>query len=242
MSNVLIMLGGLGTNKFFWDNQLELKDTFDEVIPLELLGHGDNLKDMPITLENMANDIIQQIDDMDIEKFHLMGLSIGGIVSQEIIRKYRKRVKSLILVNTLSWFPPLPCSIIELFKPLSVDCPDRHLDMILNNALHIKDKETLECARKGFTIHKSTYEKCARSALYVNYLGLLNGWMKPVLIITGTRDNITNKWYGQQSYNALPFCNTKKKIVELNCGHLSNIELPEQFNNEIRKFYNKYLK
>lgn len=238
---VLVLLHGLGQNKHCFDEQLVLNDTFDEVIPIELLGHGENTSNDIITIENMARDVLSQLDCRGINEFHLLGLSLGSLVAQEIIRQSRSRVKSLIVANGLSVFPLIPTSILELYKPLIVECPKKHLEAILSSVIHIKTPSVIERVQRSFSINQDTYERCARSALYVNYSGLLNGLNIPVLIITSTYDSVTSKWFGQQSYACLPIHNKRKQIVELPCGHISSLEMPKEFNKEIRNFFKKYI-
>jgi pimeloyl-ACP methyl ester carboxylesterase len=56
-----------------------------------------------ITIENMAKDVIELLD----ESAYICGLSLGGIVAQEIYKQAPDKVKGLILANHIDpkWHP-----------------------------------------------------------------------------------------------------------------------------------------
>ena len=54
----------------------------------------------PHSLIDMANDAIAVLDELRIDRIHVLGLSLGGFVAQEIAIAYPERVRSLILMST----------------------------------------------------------------------------------------------------------------------------------------------
>ena len=54
----------------------------------------------PYSLIDMANDAIAVLDELRIDRIHVLGLSLGGFVAQEIAIAYPERVRSLILMST----------------------------------------------------------------------------------------------------------------------------------------------
>lgn len=48
----------------------------------------------------MANDAVAVLDDLRIDRAHVLGLSLGGFVAQEVAIKYPERVQSLTLMST----------------------------------------------------------------------------------------------------------------------------------------------
>ena len=54
----------------------------------------------PYSLEDMATDLIHLLDGLDIEKAHLVGISLGGMIAQIAAINSSKRVKSLTCIGT----------------------------------------------------------------------------------------------------------------------------------------------
>ncbi len=76
--------------------------------------NNDNVS--PYTLDDLANDTVELINYLNISKFHLIGLSMGGMISQSIAYKYSERILSL---NLLLTSPILWNKNIELSPPSS---------------------------------------------------------------------------------------------------------------------------
>src|SRR5260221_11161682 len=104
---VLLLLHSLGTNLHVWDWQVDLLATRFRIVRADLRGHGkSDVPAGPYSVEQMAEDIVALLDAMEIETFHLAGLSIGGLIAQQIAHLYRSRVKSLTLCDTALAIPP----------------------------------------------------------------------------------------------------------------------------------------
>ncbi len=58
----------------------------------------------PFTIRMMADDAIALLDTLDIKRPHVFGISMGGMISQEIVLNYPERVKGLVLgCTTPGW-------------------------------------------------------------------------------------------------------------------------------------------
>src|SRR6185436_12969393 len=58
--------------------------------------------DLPYTTRMMADDTIALMDHLGIERAHLLGVSLGGMIAQEIVLEYPERVRTLQLHCTLA--------------------------------------------------------------------------------------------------------------------------------------------
>ena len=63
---------------------------------------------VPYTLEDMAADVISLMDHLDVEKAHIAGISMGGIIAQLVALGYSDRVICLICIASTSSDPRLP--------------------------------------------------------------------------------------------------------------------------------------
>ena len=97
----VLMIQGLGASKNAWNLQRITMATRFRIISFDNRGAGRSDKPTePFTLEQMADDAIAVLDAAGIETAHVVGASMGGVISQIVAVKYPQRVRSLTLVCT----------------------------------------------------------------------------------------------------------------------------------------------
>ena len=97
----VLMIQGLGASKNAWNLQRIAMATRFRIISFDNRGAGRSDKPTePFTLEQMADDAIAVLDAAGIETAHVVGASMGGVISQIVAVKYPHRVRSLTLVCT----------------------------------------------------------------------------------------------------------------------------------------------
>jgi len=97
----VLMIQGLGASKNAWNLQRIAMATRFRIISFDNRGAGRSDKPtVPFTLEQMAEDAIAVLDAAGIETAHVIGASMGGVISQIVAVKYPHRVRSLTLVCT----------------------------------------------------------------------------------------------------------------------------------------------
>ena len=75
------------------------------VVAWDHRGHSDSTNTgdpSTYTFEVLATDAVAVLDHLGIERFHLVGHSMGGIVAQHVVRRHPGRVVSLVLMDTLA--------------------------------------------------------------------------------------------------------------------------------------------
>jgi 3-oxoadipate enol-lactonase len=96
-----LLVQGLGAEKNSWNLQRAALALRHRTIAFDNRGAGRSDKpDGTYNLEQMADDAIAVLDAAGIESAHVVGLSMGGAISQIITLKYPQRVRSLTLVAT----------------------------------------------------------------------------------------------------------------------------------------------
>jgi pimeloyl-ACP methyl ester carboxylesterase len=77
----------------------------------------------PYTLEDMADDAVGLLDALEIEKAHICGISMGGMIAQTIALNHRQRILSLISIYSQTGNPALPPPTPEALECLLTPPP-----------------------------------------------------------------------------------------------------------------------
>ncbi|WP_428910198.1 alpha/beta fold hydrolase [Niallia sp. Krafla_26] len=226
----IVFIHGLGSKKEAWEPQHELASHYRLIIP-DIRGHGETAIDRDITVKNFALDIIHLLDYLQIPSAYICGLSLGGIIAQEIFWQRPEKVSGLILANTTSYIPVLlSYHSIQRSKQLMMHSKERLRTRIVQTALY--NQSFKEEALNGFQI-RDTYIDCAKAPIGINYFSILPIIHKPVLLIGGRHDRVTPFLNMVMMGNLIRHSQT---ILFENTGHLSNIEQKEAFNEAVDQF------
>jgi len=104
---VVLMSNSLMSNLSMWDPTLSALTHRFQVLRYDTRGHGQtSVTPGPYSIELLAEDAIGLMDALGIQEAHVMGLSMGGMIAQQIGARYPDRTLSLLLCNTASEMPP----------------------------------------------------------------------------------------------------------------------------------------
>ena len=100
----LIMILGLGQDIATWDFQISQLSSHFRLILFDNRDSGKSSRcSENYTTETMAMDTLGLMDYLGIDKTHLLGTSLGGMIAQHVAIMAPERVSSLILSSTTSW-------------------------------------------------------------------------------------------------------------------------------------------
>lgn len=99
----LVVLHGFGGNNNCFKKQFHIFDEFFNVIYIDLHSHGKSnhkkLKDKKeLTFKELSKDIKEILDELNIEKVYLLGLSLGTMVIHSFMVEYKERVEGIIQI------------------------------------------------------------------------------------------------------------------------------------------------
>ena len=98
----LVLVMGLGGDHLAWGFQFPVFAERYRVIAFDNRGAGQSdVPDHPYTTRMMADDTVGLMDVLGVERAHVLGVSMGGMIAQEIALKHPARVRSLQLHCTL---------------------------------------------------------------------------------------------------------------------------------------------
>jgi pimeloyl-ACP methyl ester carboxylesterase len=135
----LLLIHGLGYARWGWEPVLPgLAERFD-VILLDNRGIGESdAPPGPYTAVEMATDAIQVLDEAGVERAHVVGTSLGGMVAQELALAHPGRVDKLVLACTTPGGPrahPMPEVTVRLIAEAVMLEPAVALRRFVENAL-----------------------------------------------------------------------------------------------------------
>ncbi|HEY2421253.1 MAG TPA: alpha/beta hydrolase [Neobacillus sp.] len=234
----LVLIHGLGEVKEGWQNQFELADQYELIIP-DLRGHGECTKTDGISIENFASDVIGLLKELGIENAHILGLSMGGAVAQEIYRQTPNLCRSLMLISTFHYFPAFFKGLLfshqkrRFYFAISTR---RQTEMSARLCLYSWKKEVLEKFNHFYRPNHQTFLTALNACLDVNNLKLLPNITVPTLIIGGQYDSVLPVWIQMWMHKLIPH---SQFIIMRNTGHVAKLEAKERFNLLLRNFLTK---
>jgi len=118
----IVLIRGLGTQLTEWPRALVdglVREGLEVVVfDNRDAGLSTQLTDAtgkpPYRLEDMADDVIGLLDHLRIERAHILGISLGGMIAQHVALEHRSRVWSLISVMSTTGNPDLPPASPEI--------------------------------------------------------------------------------------------------------------------------------
>ena len=94
----LLLIMGWGGNAATWNPQIEGLAQQFRVIAFDNRGVGrTSAPDGPYTTSQMACDVVGLLDGLDVPRAHVFGISMGGMVAQELAIEHPERIDTLIL-------------------------------------------------------------------------------------------------------------------------------------------------
>lgn len=178
------------------------------IYAVDLRGHGlsDKPKRFAYTILQHAEDITDFIDQMGIDRFYLVGQSMGGMISQIIAFTIPDRVIKLALVSTGARFHHSPEELRELnetFSEYSSKTPA--LEDWYSEAKYIEDKDFY---KPHYAELKKWPEYCWKAAWWGMELQdntpFLQYITAPTIAFWGTADPIFTEKYQKEVQKLLP--------------------------------------
>ena len=120
----LLLIQGLGYGRWSWEPIVPGLAARHRVVCFDNRGIGESDKPQgPYTAAQMAGDALQVLDEAGIERAHVLGASLGGMIAQELAVAAPERVDRLVLCCTTPGGPdavPMPEVTVRLFAEAAV--------------------------------------------------------------------------------------------------------------------------
>lgn len=104
---VVVLGGSLGTTHRMWDPQVPALAEHFRVVRYDTRGHGGSpAPDGPYSIDDLADDLLALLDRLDLERAHLVGLSLGGMTALRLAAREPDRVDRLAVMCTSALMGP----------------------------------------------------------------------------------------------------------------------------------------
>ncbi|UXA20442.1 alpha/beta fold hydrolase [Mycobacterium sp. SMC-4] len=100
---LVVMAHGAGMDHRMFDPQLTpLLDAGYRVLTMDLRGHGSSqpIGQLPLTIDDLADDVLGLADQAAAPRFAIVGQSMGGFVAQRLAAQHPERVAAVIIIGT----------------------------------------------------------------------------------------------------------------------------------------------
>ena len=235
---------GAGGSSTIWFKQIKAFSRFFNLLLIDLRGHGKSkhhmldLTNSIYTFDAIAADIMEVLDHEKIKSSHFMGVSLGTILIRTIAEKSPERVNSMIMGGAILKFNFKSRLLMRFGNATKSILPYMWLYKIL--AFIIMPKRNHKESRLLFIREaKKLYQK-----EFIRWFKLTSEVIPLLKVFRQKQIKVPTLYVmGEQDYMFLP---AVRKVVEQhqrsqlqvipNCGHVVNVEHPQQFNRLCLRF------
>jgi 3-oxoadipate enol-lactonase len=234
----LVFIHGLGEVKEGWNNQFNFADQYDLIIP-DFRGHGEHMTTGEISIPDFARDVICLLRKLGVESAYIRGLSMGGMVAQEIYRQAPEICRSLILVSTFHYVPKRLANLYLKIRKARGDANfgNAKTDMATRISLNSWNDKVSQEFYKFYKPDRDIFLKSVEACLNVNNLKLLPRIKVPTLIVGGQYDSVIPVWIQLLMHKKI---RNSEFIIFRNTGHILKLEAKDSFNKVLRNFLYKH--
>jgi 3-oxoadipate enol-lactonase len=242
----LVIIGGWASYRWIWFRQIPAFKEKYRCIVFDNRGAGKSSKpDYPYTIEMMAADTVGLMEALQIKDAHILGISMGGLIAQQIAISYPEKVRSLILSSThfggsnyipmddrtMALLIALPTETISIEQAREMRYRATFSPQFLEENRPLMEQIDAWAEKLPTPLFAQVHQSSATSA-FDSELELAK-IAAPTLILHGANDRAVPTKNGELLAERIP--NAKLKIIQ-NASHFVIIERYEEFNNEVMHF------
>ncbi len=242
----LVLIEGWGYSSWMWFRQIPaLKERY-RCIVFDNRGVGRSSKpDFPYTMKMFADDTVGLMKSLGIETAHILGISMGGVIAQQIAISYPEKVRGLILASTTFSGPNSIAADKEtqammFASPTETLTKEQAMEMRYSVALSPQFFQENKSFLKQISQWRDQYPQPlyalgnqAAATLAFNGEEEIKQISLPTLVLHGDSDLLVPLKNGEMIAERI---STSKLVLIKGGHHLSFIENYEIFNREVLNF------
>lgn len=235
----IVFVHGVGSTAAIWDYQLEAFADRYACYAIELRGNGSAETDPPpatITREGFVEDVLAITKAANVDRFHFVGCSLGGVVGFELWRRIPQRIASMTIVGSFAKYPNSEQYVetiitnVTAADSLEAFARSRVEKILPPNSPARRVEETIaQMAAKSLPC----YIASTHATWEGDYRQDLPGITTPALIICGELDPIAPLTLSQEIAARIP--DARLEVIP-DAGHVTNADAPQAFNGKLTRF------
>ena len=237
----LVLVQGLGYARWGWEPVADLLAERYDVILFDNRGIGES--EAPpgaYSCAELAEDTRRVMDEAGVERAHVLGASLGGMIAQELALETPERVEKLVLACTTPGganAAPMPAQTVQLMAEAPTLEPLVALRTFIENALAPDPPPAMVERILAYRIEtaqpSSAWLSQASAGAAFDAWDRLPTLAPPALVVHGTADVVVDPANAQLLAERIPDVQ-----VELfpGCGHLLFWEQPDRFVGVVGEF------
>lgn len=238
----VVLLHAFPLNRTMWQPQIaELSKKFQIIAP-DFRGFGKSQRtSKPYPMERLADDIYALMRKLDVSKFVLGGLSMGGYVALALYRNYPDAVQALILADTRAEADTdegkknRKALADQVIKEGPQVIAEQMTPKLLGKTTLAKKPLLVKQVKK--IISSTSIAGIANASLGMAFREdsnpLLPSITCPTLILVGKEDVLTPAPLSENLHRNIK---GSEMVMIPAAGHLSNLENPKAFNAALKQF------
>jgi 3-oxoadipate enol-lactonase len=228
-----VLAHALGCDLTMWDALAEHLAEYGRVIRYDQRGHGASEAPAgPYTMAGLADDAARLIDELGVGPVVWVGLSMGGMIGQELALRHPRKVQALVLANTTSAYPKEAQAgwtqrIAGIERGGLEAIVDGALQRWFHEGFHAEHPEVVAHWRaRVLGCDAAGYIACCQAIAGIDTTARLPRITVPTLVIAGALDQGTPPEMARTIAQAIPGA---QLVVLPGASHLSVLEQPLAF-------------
>jgi len=239
-SKPLLLIAGLGSQLLAWSDEIcenlakvgffvirfdnrdvGLSTKFEDagipdMMEISAAYHRGEKPHLPYTLEDMVDDAVGILDTLNIDKAHICGASMGGMIAQILAYRHPSRVQSLAVIMSTTGNPELPPSKPEILMQFFAPVPserEAYIDEMVKRDSLIYGNFTYN-ENQGRDYRTKEYDRCyypdgiarqlAAMAVPGNIKPKISAIRAPTIVIHGSEDPFNHIEAGKEIASEIP--------------------------------------
>ena len=233
MSLPVVLLNGIMMTGESWHHQTRALSDSYRVVTHDFRGQLRNLMPGPFELRQHVEDLRALLDDLGIDRAHLVGTSYGGEVAMLFALAHPERVASLALIACVSHVEPPLREAIELWRETALHEPEQLFDLtapynyspsFLTEAVMAAGRERVRRYPGAFF---PAFAALCDAFLTLDITGRLDAIVPRTLVIAAENDRLKPLHYSRTIAARIP--NARLEVIPAS-GHAVVIENPAAVN------------
>lgn len=234
----IIFLHGVGSDKSVWRPQLDHFGRSRRAVAFDYPGYGESEFADGATRTDFASAVLSAMDALEIDRAHVCGLSLGGVIAMAMHAAAPDRCASLIIADSFAVHPDgqgiYDRSVAASQAMTMRELAEARTGILLGSAA--TPQLRAEVIDTMAAIDPAAYRLGAAAVWLADQRGIAASIEAPTLVLVGEEDGITPPALSEELGRLIPGSLVQPIAA---AGHLANAEQPTAFNEAIESFLSR---